>query len=575
MIWIDNIGQLQYYNQPRGLPCYCETLLHPNDVLLQGTFVPQGATYTIDLYVYSADGLTQYEDASTLFSYYFAVNPTTKDHYFTARLNQWAESMCEHKCFIIRAVVTSDTGLVAFDKYTERYCQSECCDTATDVDFEQDGQVTSTTDPTVFVSENPFIDDCGQQYIRISSKDNCYNIFNGLFYGVPTTIISGSEIGFFSATNIRGRIVKRPTEIQRNISYNCELQRVESTPVYLLEGFELFPTWKMNEIEGMLHSEFIWVQDSNGIGGLNQYKYDGGVPFRKPNGALDCTELWKLETLVQGCRKRATYGCAEPCDNVGYEDYNSFYIIPENFTSGFFNEGREFVGDTIEDLIDYLRTLNDITGVSEISAISPASPPSPAGCDFYAVIGITGNGYIPTSFYYNSISPQNRVFGVTFDEASEVCDFLSTTCAMPSLTFLASVPDCDTPTLSFVPTAEDGDVADITGFEDWVLQSDSPPTDEALVWNNQVKFSIHVVNSTIIPTAEDTYTFEGEIIGIMGAAARPASLVVLNTANNYLSEGQYLTVDEFGLIRYSGEPTTYNVGENVEIEFTNLVYNIP
>lgn len=566
MIWIDNIRQLQYYNQPKGVPCYCETLLTPSDILLQGSFAYAGTSYTVTLYVYSVDGLTQYEDATSKFNIYVAKNNITGGVYFNAQLNQWADSMCEHKCFIIRAVVVNVDGVTVFDKYTERYCQSDCCSEPSNITFEQDGEVSETGSEGISPTLSDLVTNCGERLIKIVTYDNCYNKFTGDYYATDGQVYEGAaNFNFVRQTIIKGRIVKRPMEISRQISYNCKLQRVESTAVYFLEGLDFLPTWKMNELQLQLHSEFIMVEDEFG---QRYYRFEGGTPLKKIDGAKDCVEIFKLEATLSDCRIRQVFGCTPDCNLTTYDDFDGVFIIPDNFTQGFYDESKSFAGNTLEDLIDYLRTLDGITRVEEI-IISPPSPDPE--CQYYAAIGINGNGYIPTSIYYNCTAATNRVFSVSFEEASQICEFITNKCITPSISYVAADTDCVTPTITYEVAAVSPVDVDITGYGDWTID----PSSDADYLNNQVVFSIMVSNNTIIPSEEGGITFDAEIIGVIGADARPTSLKILNYTNNNLTEEQIITIDEFGIIRYTGEPTTYNIGENVEITFSGLVYNIP
>lgn len=574
MTWLNSIQELQFYNQPAGVPCYCQTLLQPSDIMLQGSFPPSGSEYTIFLRVYSADGLTLYEDATSYFDVWFGVNPVTLQHFFTARLNQWADSMCEHKCFIIRAIVTAP-NLKVFDKYTERYCQSDCCNTASGVIFAQEG-VISVDGTFELTATSELFTDCGDKLIKIITVDDCYNKFLDEYYSVPPVIISGDATFTYSRSTImKGRIVRRPREIQRDISYNCKLQRVESTPVFLLEGFEYLPPWKMFDLEGQLHSQYIWVQD---VLGSNRYEFAGGVPFRKVEGANSCTEIFKLETEMQECRQRQVFGCSEPCDSIGYEGYTNFFIIPSAYAgNGFYGDDRSYIAADTTGLIDYLRAFADVTDVAEL-AFSPASD-----CDYYAVIGVAGNGYLPNTIYYGIPTAANRIFAVSLDEASEVCNFVNpNNCATPVLGVVTLVPvDCATPVLGDVTmtiiTPEEVGIIQYIPMNWEFVYSGSPavPEDtEASVYNNQVTFSIKARNYGV-PEPELTFIFSGEVIGVMGAEGRPSTLRMLTSANNgSLTDEQTITIDEYGLITYSGPPTDVDEGNYSEVQLSNLIYNL-
>lgn len=127
MIWIDNINQLWVHRKGVNDPCYCEYLVYPSDILLQGildTNTSNGFNYKV--YIYNTDGV-ELEDATSYFSFYSAINPNGKK-YFNLTCNAFSPAMCLNKCYILRVVVTDYDDIVWFDRLTEQYCQTDCCD---------------------------------------------------------------------------------------------------------------------------------------------------------------------------------------------------------------------------------------------------------------------------------------------------------------------------------------------------------------------------------------------------------------------------------------------------------------
>ena len=129
--------------------------------------------------------------------------------------------MCAHKCFLIHAVVTQNGGIAVFDKYTERYCQANCCNVASGITYSQDlllgggGDTTSLKPPVAAAPQLP-VSDCGDPLIRIISTFDCMDEFNGVYYAIPDNgnVLSGSaSFGYTKITSCKGRIVQRPREI--------------------------------------------------------------------------------------------------------------------------------------------------------------------------------------------------------------------------------------------------------------------------------------------------------------------------------------------------------------------------
>lgn len=135
MRWVNHISQLSYYHQTGNAPCYCEQLAFPSDILLQG-LLPTSASsgYNLTVYVYSPDGLTQYEDATSFFQWYVGTNPQNK-RFFNLRTMSYSPAMCLYQCWILRVVVTVNSAIV-FDKFTDQYCKSTCCDTPRIITFD-------------------------------------------------------------------------------------------------------------------------------------------------------------------------------------------------------------------------------------------------------------------------------------------------------------------------------------------------------------------------------------------------------------------------------------------------------
>lgn len=572
MTWFDNIQDLQYYNQPQGIPCYCEVVIFPTDLMLQGFFTPVTGTYSTVIEAYSADGLTLYEDITSYFSIYYAYNQATNQDFFSARMNGWPESVCEHECFIIKATVTATSSFFAqtvFSKYTERYCQSECCDVARDIVIEQAGFATTATAVPQPALTGKYTE-CGDPLIRLISKHTCYDPIANIFFGVPGNVKQGvADFEFEKVTTIKGRIVRKPQEILRERSYNCKLQRVTSTPQYLIEGFEFLPSWKMLEINAQFGAAEIRVDDYTTN---KKYQYPGGTPVRQLNS---CFEIYKLEAVLEDCPLRKTYGCDEPCGTPSlYAGYQSFLLVPADYNgSGFYNDNRQPVADDVESLISYIRNLDGMTDAAEV-AFSPV-----LSCEYYTVIGFSGlpDADLPSSIYYNNTSPANRIYSIGFTEADQLCGFIANICPKPVLgAYTISGTTCPIPVLGTPVITEDtSDVVEIMEYAPWeFVYISSPPVPQntsASVYNNQVTFSMEVHDYSRIPTPGETFDIYDEVIGVMYPNGRPQATVYLTGGS--LPNGWTVSVDQYGLIRFSGTAIS-NDSSDIEISFSNLVYNI-
>lgn len=572
MIWIDSISQLQYYNQPKGVPCYCEIVVYPSDMTLQGVFNPNPGAYTMLVEVMSADGLTVYENATTYFEYYFFVNPITNLYSFNLRLKSFSPQMCVRACYILRVRVSNSSGTI-FDRYTERYCQSSCCDLARDIRILQDG--TDITTPIVLsdpatallvatpVTEYPKTTECGDRLITLTSRFECYDNFSGDYYATPDNVLQGTaSFTFYKFTNMRGKIVPRPMSISREYSYNCRLQKVQSQAVYALQGFEYFPAWKMREIEGQLHANEIYVDSV-------RYEYNGGEPFTQPT---TCLEIFRLNTELSDCTIRQIFGCPQPCITpTNFDGAQAMFVVPANYTGGYFyNENGVVIGD-YDDLLNYYRGLDGATALNEINVGSPLA------CYnlIYGAFSVNSYGYIPSSFYYDSVSQQNRVYSQVVADIDDICNPLNAICDSPVLgDIIVEDQTCDAPVLGDI-IIEDmaGEDVNIDGQGNWDIVTENT---FVKVYNGYVTMDLDVRNLTIFENPDDpgeNFYIAAQIVALLGVTGRPQYDITFNSDNSGLTEGTSLTIKSNGQIIYSGDTT--NVSDtHIEVIVNNINYNI-
>lgn len=575
MKWFDSLSEISYYNPIKGVPCYCSILIYPTDLVLQGDFSIGSGSYTLRVEVLSPDGLTTYATnavANGYFQYYFAKNQFTGKHFFNLRLKSFVPVMCTKVCYILRVTIL-DGLTVKFDKYTDRYCQSSCCDLARDITISQAGMVDigGNDTGTITTSENPKISECGDPLITLRTRYDCYDKFTGLYYGTPTFILGGTATFAFQITsNFKGRIVQRPRDIVREYSYNCRLQRVESQIPYLLEGFEYFPSWKMNEIEAQLHSTEIYVDDE-------RYEFNGGTPFRQLN---NCFELFKLEAELSGCTQRQVFGCDSNCDQpTNFDGAMMMYVVPGSYEGGsFYNESKEEVAEDLDGLMLYMRNLEGITELNEIDV-------SGLDCDIHGAFSISGDGYIPTSFYFDSTTNGNRVYAAVHESIEDLCELYSNGCPAPDMGSPVitedecPVPDMGSPVITDM-TASDIPLASFD-TDDWVVvtsSADSPwlPASLASLYDGQVVLSLYVYNLSHVEDPEavgEPVDISNEVIAVIGATGRPDADRFLDSTNSNMPEGMALSIDTNGLIRFNGTVTATDADSSI-IELTDIRYNI-
>ena len=291
----------------------------------------------------------------------------------------------------------------------------------------------------------------------------------------------------------------------------------------------------------------------------------------------DCFEVFKLNTILNGCIVRQVFGCDTRCTpQLNYDGSNMLFILPEGYQPGsespfivadfFYNEAGVLVAYTYDEFLDYMRNLDGISAVDDIDI-------SGIDCTPYAAFSITGSGYIPTSFYYGVVQQSNRVFGVVISDIDEICNYVPVTCDKPVFgTIDVEEDDCDSPAFGTIEIEDMSvDLVTITGFGDW---TDPEGDSTANIYNYLVTFSLSVFNETLpnVDSPPQVITIHGDIIGVIGAEARPTTNVALDSTNSNMPADTAIVIEPTGIIRYTGEPTLSD-GTGSYITLTDISYN--
>src|SRR5690606_227656 len=246
----------------------------------------------------------------------------------------------------------------------------------------------------------PKVDECGNTYITLVTKFDCYDNQTGDYYAHPGegNIINGNftNFTFERKTNLKGRVGELSREIFRTYSRNCKLTKVESARQYAVEVDELFPTWKQVEITDMLHAPYIFIDG-------RRYEYDGGNPFERVVIPNDCSYLFRTNNLTfRDCEVRQTFGCGDSCHEA---EGATMAMVIQQGAKLFYDEDRQLIGDS-DPLLDWFRNQ---PGISKLEVLDPGD----FDCSFELGFVITGTGYIPTSIYVDGTSIGNRVYGMS------------------------------------------------------------------------------------------------------------------------------------------------------------------
>lgn len=490
MIWRNDISDLDFYNN-KGGPCYCEQLAYPSDLILQGV-LPSSASsgFVMRIWVMSADGLTEYEVATSYFDHYFFIYNGVR--YFNLKLKSYSPAMCTYKCWILKVRVIDANGQIIFLKYTEKYCQTTCCDVPRGITASVDDTIDITEQSTTVVIP---MADCNLPLIRIRSRFDCVDNYNNDFYGTPTQIISGTaSFTFEKITNIVARFIERPRDIVTEISFNCNLQRTESAKPWLLDSFSykgIFPYWKLDELEVMLHANNIYVSD---FITENQYRFLGGVIGE--DFGLKCWRKFKLKATLHECTIRQLYGCSENCE----PSLSRSFLVSTNPSGSYYTENNVFVGN-YDDLLNWYRNQTGVTSVTDTTGTYDNTEHS---------FVVDGTGYIPTYFFAGFPVPSNKVYGTNNPVAPVVV------CATPVIGVITCVDEvCATPaigTITCIDVPEED--AAVNDFGDWDVDEG---VSRAILSGGYGQLSITTFNPLLVASSSSITNWQNIIADQLGA----------------------------------------------------------
>lgn len=558
MVWAYNIDDLEYYNANGFWPCYEEPLFIPHDLLLQIALPrPTGSSgFSIVIKLLTPDGLTVYSTITSNFDYFFAYVTLRGINYYycNIRLNSYATDMTAHGCFILQVTVTDiDSTQTVFEAYTQRYSLLQTAAPPGGVTVIPEGQGNIAT----LCASTSGLDLCGRQYLKFAAIFDCFDSFNGDYYGDATNVLAGVGSYPFShirQSNINGRLKKLPREIKRTISINCRTQKTETTPKYSLLGDTVFPIWKVNEIESMMLANHLYV---NG----KEYQSGGGTPFTQFGKPQSCQYTYQLNMELEDCYRFQIFECSSECSSQTYYYPVTIDNVP------FFDDTKRLVAQNITALVTYLASLPDMVSVTSVPFQLP--------CQLAAVIQVKSAGSPPKYLHQQFAIPSARIYPKILPENTG--DLSSLCGAMP----LLSCPDpvlgipvsftsvCPDPVLG-VPTS----ISDafsynlvITGENGWVVQAYT-----AANINGLVTFTLLVINNSYTDNAIQNYV--NQTIGVISNLGRPITAALLTHDNNAdLDPNNSIAILPTGEIQFSG-PAMYQDMTGSQIVLPSLSYFI-
>lgn len=140
MIFVTDIRDLQYYWQPADLPCYCEPVLKPSDILLQAPLPPHFHTSDLDvqMHVFGPDGVTPLYGGANAIGYFdWWIMRNSDGKYFINLRANWLIFGCILCSFVLKLRVWNTATLETyFEGWTEQYCIDTCCLQPAEITYE-------------------------------------------------------------------------------------------------------------------------------------------------------------------------------------------------------------------------------------------------------------------------------------------------------------------------------------------------------------------------------------------------------------------------------------------------------
>lgn len=540
--------------------CYCEIILQPNDLMLQGRPISPVSTSTA-LEVIAYDGKTgaSLGNISSSFTLFIGVDGNGKN-YFNLRLDQFPNAICE-TCFFLRIKLT--TGLITvFLSYTDLYCVTECCAIPKGVVFTEGG-VTIPTDPPIDAgggvtsgNANLLYDVCGLPYLYLESRFNCYDRFTGYWYGDPKTSIKGSAFIFKKVAIIRGTMRPLARVSERITSEFCRIQKVTTSRQYDVQSFDKLAAWRKDEIEDMLCAPEIYVNNVKVV-------YGAGDPAFIKLYPKVINSLWRFQIKVSDCPVWQIFGC-NTCDIQPV-----MYYGLKKSSGQYYTESGQLIATSYDELTNYFYQLPGVTMVNDLDTSSVSGP-------VYKVFSVeaTDLAILPEYLYVDSPLRINKVYGRDLGSTDPDLNSLFgyTGCVAPivgEITFYTE--GCDAPQLGTITFADD---TPITG----TITANTPPfgfiSGSVVRTGPAAVLSIDVYDADHAAAGEGDIAYGDAIIGFISSDVRPTATRYLTHADNSsIPDGSSVTIQADGTVMYSG----FNTGAYetfAEITLTDLNYAI-
>lgn len=595
MILIQNINRLQQYNLARREKCYCEPVVNPRDVNLQG-FLPLENTnnYVVNIYLFDKSGVIFRDNVTTDFKILLGTT-IYNQRYFNVELKEFSSKFVDD-CFILQIEVTND-GVRVFDMVTEMYCRrygtTECfinvpakdwfkvtkngmveidcqqfrngngligagyeiiydqnnqsykimlpCDTtAVSVVYIQNSVPTCLTLP-VLTSTTIEDDPCKLPLLELQSTFDCLDDITGHYFGDPLNLLNLINAPNDQTTIYRNHIwleseiIKAPIELKRETNFLGKTQKTDYVRLFNFNGLMAFPDWKKEEIEGILSGKRVIINESEVV-------LRSGVVFEKDS--ITCTNSFLLKAKIESFPITNDFNCVDTCVTLC-----SYFVIPAGQPNqAYFGDNGNLIGYSLSSLLEYYRSYSGVVSVETVNT-------SALDCKPVAVFKVSATDYIPSFFYFGSDSLNNRVYAKRDDCANptRLCEDFDLSCLEIGNVYINITewidPDCWPIVLDPITITDANSWTNCTYSDagDWVNTL-------AIVQHDpfsQVRVQITTSNATF--TDPDNNYLTNQIIGYLGTGCRPTTTKIFDISNvPNMPEDMQITILPTGEVSVSG-----------------------
>lgn len=393
---------------------------------------------------------------------------------------------------------------------------------------------------------------CYQPALKLEGDYVCNDNFFGHYYGSAKTVvlsnfcIEGQPCGlrYENTTIVKGRMKRQPTDVKRTVTVDtCRNVSTSIARNYLLEGYSVYPEWKVDEIEVIFAANKININDQ-------EFLFRGGLIFEADKIACSCGFL--LSAKMEECTVLTEYGCETECKFIC-----GFYLVPDGEKDQpYFNDKGELIGTTLADLLDHF---TDVYGAEAVEDMDITA----LNCQLIAAIKVSGSSVLPAYIYWGEVKTANRIMlQVQECTFTDFCGTSPLKCETPEVDDFEFTNGCETPEIDSTEFIDLGSFEGsclLTPFEPWIDLGGSSVTTNST--------SLHLVINFQNPSHDSDQAdfISTERIGTIGAGCRPEFVRNIDLpyrpgVDTAILDGPWETIGQVGWLQIQTDGSVWFTG---------------